>query len=109
MAEVSVDSSTLLSYLLPEQSFVQVLVHGMWVLAVYDALHSPSLRQSSIELLGVEFVCSGLCVARCCVRVFGALHPVIIAGCFFNHTSSFIQLVDSAEFGIIAFFQHFIA
>ena len=50
-------------------------------------------------------MCSGLCVACCCVRIFGALHPMIIAGCFFNHTSSFIQLVDSAEFGIIAFFS----
>ena len=50
-------------------------------------------------------MCSGLCVARCCVRVFSMSHPVIIAGCFFNHTSSFIQLVDSAEFGIVAFFS----
>ena len=37
------------------------------------------------------------------MHIFGTSHPVIIAGCFFNHTSSFIQLVDSAEFGIIAF------
>ena len=54
-------------------------------------------------------MCSGLCVAHCCVRVFGVSHPMILAGCFLNHMSSFIQLVDSAEFGIIAFFQHFIA
>ena len=50
-------------------------------------------------------MCSRLCVARCCVRVFGVSHPVIIVGCFRNHTSSFIQLVDSAEFGISAFFS----
>ena len=48
-------------------------------------------------------MCSRLCVARCRVRFFGVLHPVIIVRCFRNHTSSFIQLVDSAEFGIIAF------
>ena len=45
---VSVDSLALLSYLLPEQSFVQVSVHGMCALAAYDALHSPSLRRSSV-------------------------------------------------------------
>ena len=52
---------------------------------------------------------SRLCIARCHVRIFSMSHPVIIVGCFFNHMSSFIQLVDSAKFGIIAFFQHFIA
>ena len=36
-AEVSVNSSALLSYLLPEQSFVQVSVHCMCALAVYDS------------------------------------------------------------------------
>ena len=52
---------------------------------------------------------SRLCVADCCVRIFSVSHPMIIVGCFFNHMGSLIQLVDSAEFGIIAFFQHFIA
>ena len=47
-------------------------------------------------------MCSRLCVARCCVCVFSVSHPVIIGGCFLNHMSSFIQLVDGAEFGIIA-------
>ena len=68
-AEVSVNSSALLSYLLPEQSFVQVLVHGTCALAVYGALHSPSLRQSSIELLGVEFyVQQALCCSLLCAH-----------------------------------------
>ena len=67
MAEVTVDSSALSSYLLPEQSFVQVSVCGTCALAAYDALHSPSLQWSSIELSGVEFYvqqalgCSLLC------------------------------------------------
>ena len=108
MEEVSVNSLALSSYLLPEQSFVQVLVHGTCVLAAYDALHSPSLQWSSIEPLGVEIYVQRALCACCCVRVFGALHPMIIAGCFFDYMSSFIQLVDSAEFGIIALFQHFI-
>ena len=69
MAEVSVDSSALLSYLLPEQSFVQVLVCGTCALAVYDALHSPSLRRSSIEPLGVEFYVQwALCCLLPCAR-----------------------------------------
>ena len=70
MAEVSVDSSALLSYLLPEQSFVQVLVHGTCALAAYGALHSPSLQWSSIEPLGVEFyVQQALCCSLLCVRL----------------------------------------
>ena len=69
MAEVSVDSSALSSYLLPEQSFVQVLVHCTCALAAYDALHSPSLRRSLIEPLGVEFyVQQALCCSLLCVH-----------------------------------------
>ena len=69
MAEVSVDSSALLSYLLPEQSFVQVLVHGTCVLAAYNALHSPSLRWSSNEPSGVElYVQRALCCSLLCVH-----------------------------------------
>ena len=66
-AEVAVDSSALLSYLLPEQSFVQVLVHGTCALAVYDTLHSPSLQWSSIEPSGVEFYVQwALCCSLLC-------------------------------------------
>ena len=66
-AEVSVDSSALLSYLVPEQSFVQVLVRGTCALAAYDTLHSPSLRWSSIEPLGVEFYVQwALCCSLLC-------------------------------------------
>ena len=69
MAGVSVDSSALLSYLLPEQSFVQVLVHGTYALAAYGALHSPSLQQSSIEPSGVEFyVQRALCCSLLCAH-----------------------------------------
>ena len=69
MAEVSVNSSALLSYLLPEQSFVQVSVHGTCALAAYDALHSPSLQRSSIEPSGVEFyVQQALCCSLLCAR-----------------------------------------
>ena len=68
-AEVSVDSSALSSYLLPEQSFVQVLVRGTCVLAAYDALHSPSLQWSSIEPSGVEFyVQRALCCLLLCAH-----------------------------------------
>ena len=69
MAEVSVNSLALLSYPLPEQSFVQVSVHGTCALAAYDALHSPSLPQSTIELSGVElYVQQALCCLLLCVR-----------------------------------------
>ena len=67
MAEVSVNSSALSSYLLPEQSFVQVLVRGTCTLAAYGALHSPSLRWSSIEALGIEFYVQwALCCSLLC-------------------------------------------
>ena len=63
------DSLALLSYLLPEQSFVQVSVHGTCTLAAYDALHSPSLQWSSIEPSGVEFyVQQALCCSLLCAR-----------------------------------------
>ena len=68
-----------------------------YILSPYD---SPWLAHWELS-----FICSGLCVACCCVCIFGMSHPVIITGCFFNHTSSFIQLVDSAEFSIVAFFS----
>ena len=54
MAEVSVDSLVWSSYLLPEQYFVQVLVHCTCVLAAYDAPHSLSLQRSLIGPSGVE-------------------------------------------------------
>ena len=69
VAEVSVDSSVLSSYLLPEQSFVQVSVHGTCTLAAYDALHSLSLRRSSTGLLGVELSAQrALCGLLLCAR-----------------------------------------
>ena len=69
MAEVFVDSLALLSYLLPEQPFVQVLVHCMDMLSAYDVLHSPSLQWSLIELSGVEFyVQRALCCSLLCGR-----------------------------------------
>ena len=69
MAEVSVDSLALSSYLLPEQSFVQVSVRCTCALAAYDALHSPSLRWSLIEPLGVEFYMQrALCCLLLCAR-----------------------------------------
>ena len=43
VAEVSVDSSALSSYLSPEQSFVQVLVPCTCALSAYNALRSLSL------------------------------------------------------------------
>ena len=63
-AEVSVDSLALLSYLSPEQSFVQVLVHCTHMLSVYDALCSLSLRQSLTGPSGVEFYMQW---ASCCL------------------------------------------
>ena len=73
MAEVSVDSLALSSYLSPEQSFVQVLVHCMHTLSAYDALHSLSLQLSLTGLSGVEFYmqwalyCSLLCACFQCI------------------------------------------
>ena len=55
VAEVSVNRLVLLSYLSPEQSFVQVLVHCTCALAAYDALCSLSLQWSSTGPSGVEF------------------------------------------------------
>ena len=69
MAEVSVDSSVLLSYLSPEQSFVQVLVHCTCALAVYDVLCSLSLQWSLTGLSGVEFyVQPALCCLLLCAH-----------------------------------------
>ena len=69
MAEVSVNSSVLSSYLSPEQFFVQVLVHGTCALSAYDALHSLSLQQSVTGPLGVEFyVQRALCCSLLCAQ-----------------------------------------
>ena len=109
MAEVSVNSSALLSYLLPEQSFVQVLVHGTCTLAVYDALHSPSLQRSLIEPSGVEFyVQQALCCSLLCAH-FQHITSHDYSGMLPQSYEQFHTTgVDGAEFSIIAFFQHFI-
>ena len=66
-AEVSVNSSVLLSYLSPEQSFVQVLVHCMCASAACNALCSLSLWWSSTGPSGVEFyVQQALCCSLLC-------------------------------------------
>ena len=67
MAEVSVDSSVLSSYLSPEQFFVLVLVHCTCALSVYNALCSLSLRRSLTGPSGVEFyVQQALCCSLLC-------------------------------------------
>ena len=78
------------------------MVCARWLYTVHYIL--PLYNGPQFNHQEQSFMCRRLCVARCCVCVFGMSHPVIIAGCFFNHMSSFIQLVDSAEFSIIAFF-----
>ena len=69
MAEVSAYSSALSSYLLPEHSFVQVLVHYMGALSACDALHSLFLQWSLTGPLEVEFYMQqALCCSLLCMH-----------------------------------------
>ena len=69
MAEISACRLALLSYLLPEHSFVQVLVHCMCVLFACSALCFLSLQWSLTGPLEVEFCMQrALCYLLLCAH-----------------------------------------
>ena len=71
---------------------------------IFSPYDSPCLAHWRLSV-----VCSWLCVACCCVCTFHEPHPMIIMGWLLNHSSSFIKLPYSVEFGVIALSQHLIA